>query len=110
MSHLYPVVSATIHRKDYTVTMHTKLTGLIQPLCNSLLLASLLLGALGSGSVGMAHPAPVGSFDQSKIKHIIFIVKENHTFDSYFGRFPGANGATTGKISTGQTIALSDAP
>ncbi len=26
------------------------------------------------------------------IKHIIVIVQENHTFDNYFGTFPGANG------------------
>src|SRR5205085_9207443 len=30
------------------------------------------------------------------IKHIVFIIKENHSFDNYFGRFPGAHGATTG--------------
>jgi phospholipase C len=28
------------------------------------------------------------------IDHIIIIVKENHTFDNYFGTFPGAAGAT----------------
>ncbi len=28
------------------------------------------------------------------IEHIVLIVKENHTFDNYFGTFPGANGAT----------------
>ena len=28
----------------------------------------------------------------SKIKHLIFIVQENHTFDNYFGTYPGANG------------------
>lgn len=27
------------------------------------------------------------------IEHIVIIVKENHTFDNYFGTFPGANGA-----------------
>ena len=26
------------------------------------------------------------------IKHVVIIVKENHTFDNYFGAFPGANG------------------
>src|SRR5438477_5199788 len=26
------------------------------------------------------------------LKHIIFIVQENHTFDNYFGTYPGANG------------------
>ena len=28
------------------------------------------------------------------IEHIVIIVKENHTFDNYFGTFPGASGAT----------------
>jgi phospholipase C len=45
-----------------------------------------------------------------KIKHIVFLVKENRTFDNYFGTFPGADGATTGKISTGPTIQLRHAP
>jgi phospholipase C len=40
------------------------------------------------------------------IKHVIFLVKENRTFDVYFGKFPGANGATTGKIHTGATVQL----
>ncbi len=26
------------------------------------------------------------------IEHLVIIVKENHTFDNYFGIFPGANG------------------
>jgi phospholipase C len=26
------------------------------------------------------------------IDHVVIIVKENHTFDNYFGTFPGANG------------------
>jgi phospholipase C len=28
----------------------------------------------------------------SPIQHVVIIVKENHTFDNYFGTFPGANG------------------
>ena len=27
------------------------------------------------------------------IEHVVIIVKENHTFDNYFGSFPGVNGA-----------------
>ena len=27
-----------------------------------------------------------------KIKHVFVIVQEGHTFDSYFGTFPGVNG------------------
>ena len=30
------------------------------------------------------------------IKHVVFVVKENRTFDTMFGRFPGADGATRG--------------
>src|SRR2546430_15482564 len=29
---------------------------------------------------------------ESPIQHVVIIVKENHTFDNYFGRFPGADG------------------
>jgi phospholipase C len=28
------------------------------------------------------------------IKHVVVIVEENHTFDNYFGTYPGANGVT----------------
>ncbi len=41
-----------------------------------------------------------------KIQHIVFLIKENRTFDQYFGTFPGADGATSGKISNGKTIPL----
>ena len=38
-------------------------------------------------------PAAAQSAAQaSPIKHIVVIVQENHTFDNYFGTFPGANG------------------
>ena len=30
------------------------------------------------------------------IQHFIFIVQENHSFDNYFGTFPGANGIPPG--------------
>jgi len=33
------------------------------------------------------------------IKHIIFIIQENHTFDNYFGMYPGANGISSGASS-----------
>src|ERR1700704_743643 len=48
--------------------------------------------------------------DMTQIKHIVFIIKENRTFDNYFGTFPGAMGATSGPISNGQTIALNHTP
>ena len=36
------------------------------------------------------------------LKHIVIIVKENHTFDNYFGTFPGAEGTTKCTTSKGQ--------
>jgi phospholipase C len=35
---------------------------------------------------------PAGSPASGRIEHVVIIVKENHTFDNYFGTFPGANG------------------
>jgi len=47
---------------------------------------------------------------RSKIKHVIFVVKENRTFDNMFGLFLGANGATTGQTCDGRTVPLTRAP
>lgn len=41
---------------------------------------------------------PTHRVTTGSIQHIVFIMKENHTFDSLFGSFPGANGATTGQV------------
>ena len=60
-------------------------------------------------------PAPSPTISQlaglrSKIEHIVFIVKENRSFDNYFGTFPGADGATTAIISSGEEIDLGHTP
>jgi len=46
----------------------------------------------------------------SQIKHIVFILKENHTFDNYFGTFPGADGVSMGTTHTGKIVPLGPAP
>ena len=66
----------------------------------------LLAVALAIASLAEAKP-PVGA---RQIKHVVFILKENHTFDNYFGAFPGADGASTGTIHTGKIVNLGDAP
>jgi phospholipase C len=40
------------------------------------------------------------------IKHVVFLIKENRTFDTYFGRFPGADGATTGRRCDDSVVPL----
>ena len=44
------------------------------------------------------------------IQNTIFIFKENHTFDNYFGAFPGADGVSGGITSTGQKVPLTPLP
>jgi|SRR5580698_2345314 phospholipase C len=46
----------------------------------------------------------------ASIQHFVFIIKENRSFDSYFGAFPGADGATQGTTSTGQVVTLGPMP
>jgi phospholipase C len=47
---------------------------------------------------------------RSKIQHIVFVIKENRSFDMYFGTFPGADGVANGLISTGERMALRRGP
>ncbi len=41
-----------------------------------------------------------------RIKHVVYIVQENRSFDNLFMGYPGANTVTSGKNSRGHTIAL----
>ena len=64
----------------------------------------LLLSACSSGE-SSSSLASITTATQH-IKHIVFFIKENRTFDNYFGTYPGANGATTAVDSEGETIPL----
>ncbi|HEX9123387.1 MAG TPA: alkaline phosphatase family protein [Actinomycetota bacterium] len=54
------------------------------------ILASLTLVAAGCGA-SAAPPVPLAP-GADKIQHVIFIMQENRSFDSYFGTYPGADG------------------
>ena len=44
----------------------------------------------------MAKPKPKPKpKPRSPIQHVVIVVKENHTFDNYFGKFPGVDGDAT---------------
>jgi phospholipase C len=61
-------------------------------------------GALGPGSSRSAmatSPGRSSHLATSPIKHIVFLLEENRSFDSMFGRFPGADGTTTGAVAIG---------
>ena len=58
-----------------------------------------------------ADAAPDADVDAGPtIKYVLVLVKENHTFDNYFSGFPGAESASTAKLSSGKTINLTAAP
>jgi phospholipase C len=48
-----------------------------------------------------------GGSNATVIQHVVLILKENRTTDSYFGTFPGVDGATHGLTSTGKVVPLS---
>ncbi|MFN2544456.1 MAG: phospholipase C [Actinomycetota bacterium] len=57
--------------------------------------------ALGSSAGGPTRPPVVDAsrfHTRWPIKHVVFIVKENRSFDEMFGAFPGADGASSGKL------------
>jgi phospholipase C len=60
--------------------------------------------------VGVLRPQSSTEAGITKIRHIIFIIKENRTFDHYFGTFPGADGVTHGQTSMGRIVRLAPAP
>jgi phospholipase C len=57
---------------------------------------------------GTASPQATGVPDP--IKHVVILMKENRTFDNYFGTFPGADGTTVGKLSNGKIVSLNHTP
>jgi phospholipase C len=81
------------------------------PLFLSVIAIVCLSGSgLGQANVVKHAAKPGKPGDITNIQHIVFIIKENRSFDEYFGLFPGADGATTGVTSTGQVISLERTP
>ncbi|HEV3456338.1 MAG TPA: alkaline phosphatase family protein, partial [Thermoanaerobaculia bacterium] len=70
----------------------------------------LLLPAGGWGAStgwgGAAPDAPPACPIPGSIQHVVFLIKENRSFDNYFGTFPGANGLTTALDSSGNVVPL----
>ncbi len=60
---------------------------------SALALASLALALWLGAAVRAAAAVPEGIH---KIQHVIVIMQENRSFDSYFGTYPGANGIPAG--------------
>ena len=52
------------------------------------------LGFAPSAAAG--SPAPADPPTKTPIKHFVVLMQENHSFDNYFGTFPGADGIPAG--------------
>lgn len=48
--------------------------------------------AFSSSSVVSASTPRSGTASGTPIQHIVIVMQQNHTFDNYFGTYPGANG------------------
>ncbi len=89
----------------------------VQRACAVLALAACV-GPTACASSGVPHasgftPATVEiapAASSHYIRHVVLIVQENRTFDNFFSTYPGADGATTGKMHNGKTVKLKKIP
>ncbi len=77
-------VSGLIGRTSRWFSAHRRLS-----LVSAIAIVALIGGGVAWGVTGEASASASGI---QKIKHIVVIMQENRSFDSYFGTFPGADG------------------
>ena len=66
-------------------------------------------GATSPTTFATASDGATVAAARDKIEHVVFLIKENRTFDTMFGTYPGADGATSGQTCDGQTLPLAHA-
>jgi len=54
--------------------------------------AAALAGYLPENLARMASASASSGFDLSQVKHLVFLMQENRSFDHYFGTYPGVRG------------------
>src|SRR5437870_1272582 len=100
-----PVRTQGEHRRRAVLVGATALSAFV---LGGLALAWPRLPQSPAGPGAHATPAVVAQA-RARIKHVVFVLLENHSFDNVFGRFPGVDGATTAR-SGAHTIPLLHAP
>jgi len=79
-------------------------------------LAAMIGGEVAPAGARSVTPGRGSRAATSPIEHVVIVYQENHSFDEVLGWFcahsatAGCEGATTGKISTGETIPLARSP
>jgi phospholipase C len=74
--------------------------------CNANTASMPATPSLPAPARGSLPAQPALSF--GKIQHVVIVVQTNRSFNNLFATFPGADGATSGKNSKGQTVALTE--
>ena len=83
-------------------------TGALRRFVGSVGILALSVGPLagGSGGNGSSVLAPASpppgllALVRQKVKHVFVIVQENHSFDNYFGLYPGTGGQTVENLGS----------
>jgi len=61
-----------------------------------LLTAALALAALAAAGPAQAAVSPADTQTKTPIKHVIYLMQENHSYDNYFGTYEGVHGDANG--------------
>lgn len=75
-------------------------------------LAALAVGCAGeTASIAPGTPQPPAAAERASaattpIEHVIVMIQENRSFDNFFATFPGADGATHGRLHDGTIVPL----
>ena len=76
----------------------------------SSILTSSSCGSLSPSCTTISSTSLASSITNTKLKHVIFIIQENHSFDNYFGTFPGVNGLSSAPPCCPSSLAIADSP
>lgn len=84
--------------------LHTRT--IIPITCVALAAFALAEPTLALQPARLAHGGRTLQPGRNPIKHIIIMMRENHSYDQMFGRFPGGDGTTVARLSNGQVVPL----
>jgi len=65
-------------------------------------------GTVVGGTAPVTDRPTLLSLARQKLKHVVIIMQENRSFDSYFGDFPGANGKSNAPAATAYSCSCKD--
>jgi phospholipase C len=71
--------------------------------------AARLVGHSGTGDAGGSGQIAASPSGVSPIKHVVIIIKENHSFDNLFGTMRGVDGSTTVMVGN-KKVGLGETP